>query len=126
MKVRWTGESLRLRITPGELAALERGQPVSEGLAFPGGGAWSVRLDPTAHAAGVAWVGGAVRVALAPADVRRLAAPDAEGVYPHTPDMRLLVEKDFPCAHPHTPDAREPETERFAPSEAFLERKAAE
>ena len=126
MKVRWTGESLRLRITPGELAALERGEPVSEGLAFPGGGAWSVRLDPTATAAGVAWVGGAVRVALAPADVRRLAAPDAEGVYPHTPDMRLLVEKDFPCAHPHTPDAREPETERFVPSEAFLERKGAE
>jgi hypothetical protein len=124
MKVRWTGESLRLRITPAELAALERGDEVAEGLAFPGGGAWSVRLDPTADAADVAWVEGAVRVGLAPADVRRLAAPDAEGVYPHTPRLRLLVEKDFPCAHPHAPDAREPETERFAPSDAFLERKA--
>jgi hypothetical protein len=124
MKVRWTGESLRLRITPAELAALERGDTVSEGLAFPGGGAWSVRLDPTAETAGVAWVEGAVRVGLAPADVRRLAAPDAEGVYPHTPRLRLLVEKDFPCAHPHVPDAREPETERFAPSDGFLARKA--
>jgi hypothetical protein len=124
MKVRWTGESLRLRITPAELAALERGEEVSEGLAFPGGGTWSVRLDPTADAAGVAWVEGSVRVALAPADVRALAAPEAEGVYPHAPSLRLLVEKDFPCAHPHAPEAREPETERFPASEAFLERKA--
>ncbi len=125
MKVRWTADSLRLRITPAELAALERGDAVAEGLTFPGGGAWSVRLEPTAEAAGVAWAGGAVRVGLAPADVRRLAAPDAEGVYPQTPDLRLTVEKDFPCAHPHAPDAREPETERFPPSPGFLARKAA-
>jgi hypothetical protein len=124
MKVRWTGDSLRLRITPAELAALERGEAVSEGLAFPGGGAWSLRLDPTAEAAGVAWAEGAVRVGLTRADVRRLAEPAAEGVYPHTPELRLVVEKDFPCAHPHAPDAREPETERFPPTEAFLERKA--
>jgi hypothetical protein len=124
MKVRWTGDSLRLRITPGELAALERGEAVSEGLAFPGGGGWRIRLDPTAGVAGVAWAEGVVCVGLARADVRRLAAPDAEGVYPHTPRLRLLVEKDFPCAHPHAPDAREPETERFQPTHAFLERKA--
>ncbi len=125
MKVRWTGDSLRLRITPAELAALERGEAVSENLAFRGGGGWAVLLDPAAAEAGVSWSEGVVRVGLAPADVRRLAAPDAEGVYPHTPELRLLVEKDFPCAHPHAPDAQEPETERFPPSPAFLERKAA-
>ena len=38
MKVRWTGESLRLRITPGELAALERREAVAAALGFPGGG----------------------------------------------------------------------------------------
>ena len=124
MKVRWTGDSRRLRITPGELAALERGEPVSEGLAFPGGGGWAVRLDPAAERAGVAWAGGVARVALTADDVRRLAAPDAEGVYPHTPELRLLVEKDFPCAHPHAPEAREPASERFSPTPAFLDRKS--
>jgi hypothetical protein len=124
MKVRWTGESLRLRITPGELAALERGEEVSERLALPGGGGWAVRLDPRAGRAGVAWTDGAVRVGLTPGDVRRLAAADAEGVYPHAPELRLMVEKDFPCAHPHAPEAMEPATERFAPPPAFLERKA--
>ena len=125
MKVRWTRDSLRLRITPSELAAIVRGEPVSEGLAFPGGdGAWAVLLDPTAAETGVAWTGGTVRVGVSADDVRRLAAPDAEGIYPHTKGLRLLVEKDFPCAHPHAPEAREPATERFAPSPAFLERKS--
>jgi hypothetical protein len=124
MKVRWTGESLRLRITPAELAALERGDAVSEDLSFPGGGGWAVRLDPAAERAGVAWAEGVARVGLTADDVRRLAAPDAEGVYPHTPDLRLLVEKDFPCAHPHVPDAREPQTERFPPTPGFASRKA--
>src|SRR5918994_1823200 len=78
MKVRWTGDSLRLRITPGELAALERGEPVSEGLAFPGGGGWAVRLDPAAERAGVAWAEGVARVGLTAADVRRLAVLEAE------------------------------------------------
>jgi hypothetical protein len=123
MKVRWTSDSLRLRITPGELAALERGEPVSERLAFPGGGGWDVRLDPAAERAGVAWAEGVARVGLTAADVRRLAAPDAEGVYPHTSELRLLVEKDFPCAHPHAPEAREPATERFPPTPAFIDRK---
>src|SRR5262245_58096247 len=122
MKVRWTSDSLRLRITPGELAALERGEPVSEGLAFAGGGEWSVLLDPTAAEPEVAWTRGVVRVGVAPADVRRLAAPDVEGVYRHQADLRLLVEKDFPCAHPHAPEAEEPVTERFPPTPAFLER----
>jgi hypothetical protein len=124
MKVRWTRDSLRLRITPGELAALERGEAITERLEFPGGRGWTVRLDPTAAETGVAWLDGLVQVGVVAADVRRLAAPDAEGIYPHTPELRLLVEKDFPCAHPHAPDALEPATERFPPSPAFLERKA--
>src|SRR5262245_621026 len=124
MKVRWTGDSLRLRITPGELAALERGEAVSAALAFPGGGGWAVRLDPAADRADVAWADGVARVGLTAGDVRRLAAPDAEGVYPDTPGVRLLVEKDFPCAHPHAPEAREPATERFPPTRAFLDRRS--
>ncbi len=83
-------------------------------------------LDPAAERAGVAWAEGLARVGLTADDVRRLAAPDAEGVYPHAPELRLLVEKDFPCAHPHAPEAREPATERFAPTAAFLDRKTGE
>lgn len=124
MKVRWTNDGLRLRITPRELAALERGDVVCEALWFAGGGGWTIALDPDGPSAGATWSAGIVRVELTPTHVRRLAAPDAEGVYAHTADMRLVVEKDFPCAHPHAPEAHEAETERFAPTAAYLERKA--
>jgi hypothetical protein len=123
MKVRWTRESLRLRITPRELAALERGESVHEALTLPGGHRWAVALDPTAPRSGLAWADDVARVGLGPEDLRTLSAPDAEGVYPHLPELRLMVEKDFPCAHPHAPEAMEPESERFAPSPAFLARK---
>jgi hypothetical protein len=52
---------------------------------------------------------------------------DAEGVYFTTggrEGMRFFIEKDFPCAHPHSADACEPESERFAPTAAYLARKS--
>lgn len=122
MKVRWTGESLRLRITPSELAALVDGQTVHEGLVLPGG-RWDLRLSPTGTRLAVRSSGGVVSVDVPAADVARLADPDSEGVYAHTDGLRLMVEKDFPCAHPHADEAREPETERFAPTAGFSARK---
>ena len=38
-------DSLRLRITPGELADLTRGCDVTVRLTFPDGGGWLVRLS---------------------------------------------------------------------------------
>lgn len=123
MKVRWTGGSLRLRITPAELAALVDGRAVREGLALPGV-RWDVRLAPVGTRLAVRSAGGMVSVEVPAVDVARLADPDCEGVYAHTDELRLMVEKDFPCAHPHAEDAREPATERFAPTAGFLARKA--
>jgi hypothetical protein len=39
MKIRWTQNSVRFRITPSELAAIERGEAISETLQLPGGSA---------------------------------------------------------------------------------------
>lgn len=122
MKVRWTGESLRLRITPAELAALLDGRDVREGLALPGG-RWDVRLAPGGSALAARSDGPVVHVEVPKADLARLVDDDCEGVYRHDAGLRLMVEKDFPCAHPHAPEALEPETERFAPTRAFLGRK---
>lgn len=124
MKVRWTGESLRLRITPAELAALADGTAVHERLALPGGG-WDLRLVPSGDELAVRSDGPVLHVELPAADLARLAGDDCEGVYHHGAGLRLMVEKDFPCAHPHTPEAREPETERFAPTRAYISRKLA-
>ncbi len=123
MKVRWTDESLRLRITPTELGLLTAGTALTATLQVPGG-AWHVHVDPTGDPLSVHATDGAMVVQLSPADVACLAEPAREGVYAHAPGFRLMVEKDFPCAHPHTAEAAEPPTERFAPTAEFTSRKS--
>jgi len=123
MKVRWTSGSLRLRITPGELDAVRRGDPLRQRLDGPGGG-WTVAVDPRGASFDVRWDGATATVELAATDIARLADPGCEGVYSQSPGMRLIVEKDYPCAHPHAPGAQEPHTERFTPTDEYRARKA--
>lgn len=127
MKVRWTENSLRLRITPTELEALRRGDALQTTLRLPGGG-WTAIVAPVAGGETFLCAEGCeLRLRLAASDVARLAAPDAEGVYFHIETdagrFRYFVEKDFPCAHPRTGDVAEPVTEAFTPPEGFAERK---
>ena len=127
MKVRWTSESVRLRITPSELAGLERGEVQRQEIVFPGGNRWGVRVEPDGLPLGLRWVDGLVLIHLSGSDVERLAEPDREGIYlgASSPSgIRVLLEKDFPCAHPHSEEAAEPETERFSPVPAYVARKS--
>lgn len=127
MKIRWTRDSLRLRITPLELRALERGDRVAEILSLPGGNGWSVAVQPGASETTLTANGGQVFFLLSDVDRERLGAPDAEGVYfggDGQPPFRYSLEKDFPCVHPRAADAREPATETFQAPEDFAARKA--
>lgn len=122
MKVRWGRDSVRLRITPMELATLTRGGEVAEDLRFPGGACWRVAVGAGTQT-DLSSQSGVAQIALSPADRERLAQPDAEGVYFQTPDgLRYYLEKDFPCAHPRAAEAREPATETFAAPQGFEER----
>lgn len=123
MKVRWSRDSLRLRVTPTELATIMRGDEVVEELCFPGGTVWRVAVRSGAQTALTSEENTAY-VVLSAADRECLAAPDAEGVYFQPPDgLRYYVEKDFPCAHPRAAEAREPTTETFAAPQGFEDRK---
>ena len=122
MKIRFTNESLRLRITPAELAALLRGETVTEAFAVAGGG-WVASLAPTDGESGVVASGAMVAIHLSPADRDSLADAATEGVYKATGAIRFSVEKDFPCLHPRASEAMEPTTETFAPPPGFAERK---
>ncbi len=126
MKVRWTAQSVRFRITPTELALLADGQSLHARLALPGGAwqAWAVPLSPTTS---LGMEGAELRMTLTREDVARLLVPTAEGIYFVTGDphaVRYLVEKDFPCVHPHAGEAGEAPTETFAAPPGFEERKA--
>lgn len=122
MKVRWNRDSVRLRITPTEMAMILRGEQVTEELCFPGGAAWQVAVRAGARTA-LASEANTALVALSAEDRERLAAPDAEGVYLQESGLRYYVEKDFPCVHPRTAEALEPATETFVAPPGFEERK---
>jgi hypothetical protein len=127
MKVRWTSESIRFRITPGELDQLRAGEGIRTLLRVPGG-SWQAAIVPATQGTPTALCGagpGSFTVSLASPDLDRLCDPTAEGVYFCTPDeetpVRYFIEKDFPCVHPRPVEAPE-ETETFAPPPGFAER----
>lgn len=123
MKVRWSRDSVRLRITPAELATIMRGEGVSEELCFPGGTAWRVAVRAGAQTA-LASEANAARIDLSAEDWERLAAPEAEGVYFQADSgLRYYIEKDFPCVHARAAETREPATETFVAPPGFEERK---
>jgi len=126
MKVRWTAQSLRFRITPTELALLEDGQTVEARLALPGG-EWQACAVPRSGSTSLAMKDARLRVTLTSDDIAQLSVPTTEGIYFATDDVpavRYLVEKDFPCIHPHAGEAGEAPTETFAAPAGFEERKA--
>lgn len=126
MKIRWTTNSLRYRITPTELGLLESGQAIHVQLALPGG-EWQAWAVPRSPQTGLHMDGGTLRMTLTGDDVAQLSVPTAEGIYFTTADVpavRFLVEKDFPCLHPHAGELGETLTETFAAPLGFEERKA--
>jgi hypothetical protein len=123
MKIRWSRDSVRLRITPTEMATLMRGEEVGEELCFPGGAAWRVAVRAGAETT-LTTGGDAALLEVSADDREALAAPDAEGIYFQTVSgLRYYVEKDFPCTHPRAAEALEPATETFAAPQGFEERK---
>jgi hypothetical protein len=128
MKVRWTAESVRFRITPTELGQLERGEPIQTILALPGGG-WTatVRPEPNSETHLCGENPGSLTLYLSRVDVACLADPSTEGVYFRSPlaaepeGLRYYIEKDFPCIHPRPIEAEE-QTETFAAPLDFAER----
>ena len=130
VKVRWTEDSLRLRITPTELETLLRDGPVTETLTFAGS-FWSVTIQPCGSSPSCFDAsGGIICFLLGDADRDRLAAPESEGIYfaadkIDTDGIRTTIEKDFPCVHPRAIEANEPPTEAFVPPPDFEARKLA-
>jgi hypothetical protein len=126
MKIRWTKNSVRFRITPSEFAAVERGENVGETLLLPGGASWRAAIEAGKGETSLFFSDGELRFSLSEADRELLAQPQREGVYfqqSGETELRYFIEKDFPCAHPRAAEALEEPTETFAPPPGFEERK---
>jgi hypothetical protein len=127
MKIRWTPDSVRFRITPEELQTLENAQPISAALSLGETVAWSalIHVVPAETGSTLRFEAGVLLLRLAHADLQTLASSANEGVYLREGELRFMIEKDFPCAHPRAAEAAETPTETFAPPEGFEERKNA-
>jgi hypothetical protein len=125
VKIRWTKNSVRFRITPTELQKLERGEAIRE--SFPLSASWHAAIVPSSGVTELQFVDGAVQMSLNSGDIKVLSNPANEGVYFQTKDetgIRYFIEKDFPCAHPRAGETMEPVSETFSPPTDFDERKA--
>jgi len=105
MKLRIRGNSLRLRLTQGEVAAIAADGLVAEHTAFAPGGAalgYRLRTDEAASRVKASFGNGEIEVVLPAATAERWAASDQVSIEVEQPigdggKLTILVEKDFAC-----------------------------
>ena len=101
MKLRIQDDSLRLRLTRGEVEDLGRGIAVERTVHFSRGQALRYIVMASAAAASpqAAYFDDAIRVSLPATSVSAWAASDEVGIEGQDGPLRILVEKDFQCLH---------------------------
>lgn len=103
MKLRLTGNSVRLRLTQSEVKALSEKGLVEECVPLsPQSLRVELRSGQTQGPVAT-FSGGALRVQLPSKDVTDWVASDRVGMEGDCNGVRLLVEKDFQCLHPADP-----------------------
>ncbi len=109
MKLRIRGDSLRVRVTQDELAALGRGEAVVDAIHFGTDLAAALRCEvqvsPAAQVLDATLDDRTIRVAVPASAIERLVSTDEVGVSGQRPlgDGRILavlLEKDFRCLVP--------------------------
>jgi hypothetical protein len=109
MKLRIQDNSLRLRLTRKEVAALRDRGFVDSAIHFPKGRAfcYSLESSPDAARVSVDYEGDSLRVVLPMTMATRWADGDATAVEGSDSGVSILVEKDFQCLH--KPADRDPD-----------------
>ncbi|MDZ7645519.1 MAG: hypothetical protein U5K76_15655 [Woeseiaceae bacterium] len=104
MKLRIRGNSLRLRLTRGEVTTMRADGEVGERIEFPDGAALGYRLQARGDADAIRAElrESAITVVVPTADIRRWADTDAVSLQADVgltggESLRVLIEKDFAC-----------------------------
>jgi hypothetical protein len=118
MKLRIKGDSLRLRLTKGEVSQLDTGGTVEDQVRFGGGAALVYRLksDAKAGALTASFAQGAVEIRVPERSAREWANSNEVTLAGAQPiaagdELRIVVEKDFACLAPRE---GEDESDNFA------------
>jgi hypothetical protein len=103
MKLRIRGNSLRFRLTRGEVAELVRAGSLEETVQFASGSRliYSLRIGAEAANPVAALDGARITVALPAGPAKLWAESEEVGIYsPASADLEIVVEKDFKCLEP--------------------------
>ena len=107
MKLRIKGDSLRLRLTKGEVSQLDTGGMVEDQVRFGGGAAlvYRLRSDARVGALTASFVQGAVEIRVPEKSAHSWAHSNEvtlAGAQPISAgdELRIMVEKDFACLAP--------------------------
>ena len=106
MKLRIKGDSIRLRLTRSEVAALADGGRISDQTRFPAGAAlgYCVVAEAAVPFVAAGFDGGVVTIRIPLESARAWAGSEEVTIRAELPvdggTLVLLVEKDFPCTTP--------------------------
>ena len=105
MKLRFHGNTLRLRLSQSEVARLAETGRVEERVVFAAGQTLEYAIETGVVEPGDAgemrasFEGGRIRVTVAPAAAKRWIEGSETGIESSDGPLRVLVEKDFQCFH---------------------------
>jgi hypothetical protein len=106
MKLRIKGDSVRLRLTQAEVAALAKDGRVEDRVRFGPGRALSYRIaaDESARELAASFEDSAIEVRIPPGAAREWCLGDSVTLAGTQPNpgigLRIVVEKDFACVRP--------------------------
>lgn len=109
MKLRCRGNSLRLRLTQGEVKRLADGERIVESLELDTATVfrYSLGSDRAATATSARLDGATIAVTMPHAEATRWAASDEVGCEAQQGPLSILIEKDFACLKPRVGDEDE-------------------
>ena len=95
VKLRFRGNSLRLRVNQKEVAMLAAGEELVEQVAFPNGKTFSYVLTPAAREKAAEFDGERIRIT---APLQEWTSAEEVGFYfEASPGLRVAIEKDLEC-----------------------------
>ena len=108
MKLRFSGNSLRLRLNQREVSFLAGGEPLEERVAFPGGASLVYRLVPSVTSTyGATFAGSTINVSVPSARLTQWEKDAEIGLYYQDESLSVAIEKDLEC-NDGPPEERDP------------------
>jgi hypothetical protein len=106
MKLRIKGDSLRLRLTQGEMRTLAERGAIEDRVSFPGGAAltYRLRVDDIVNLISVSYASNLIEFLIPRSQAERWCGTDLVTLSAKQPiaggELRLVLEKDWACLAP--------------------------